>query len=82
MTIENINDYLFEKINKLILNKSLYGKKIVLFGLNTSSYATKGFLEKKGYDIYAYIDNDEKKRNDHNDIIDMVIKREISINDY
>ena len=48
MVVENINKYLFEKIYDLISNRLLDGKRIILFGLNTSSYATKTYLEVNG----------------------------------
>lgn len=82
MVIENINKYLFEKIYELISNRLLDGKKIILFGLNTSSYATKTYLEENGYNIDAYIDNDERKCNEHNDIIDTDVLRIMSVQDY
>lgn len=54
-------DLLYRNLDKLIQDKKFENKKIVLFGLNTSSFATKEYLDKKGYDVLAYIDNDEEK---------------------
>lgn len=61
LTKQNKSNLLLDNLDKLIENNVLEGKKIVLFGLNISSYATKDYLEKKGYQIYAYIDNNEQK---------------------
>ncbi len=82
MKIENINQYLFHKLDKLIDNGKLNDKKIVLFGLNTSSYSTKNYLEDKGYQITAYIDNDQKKLEDVNEMIDTLLPRQMSKEDY
>ena len=53
MKVENKNYLLFDNLDKLINQKLLENKKIVLFGLNISSYATKNYLEQKGYSICA-----------------------------
>lgn len=45
--MENINRYMLENIDILIEEKKLEDKRIVLFGLNTSSYAAREYLEKK-----------------------------------
>lgn len=57
----NKSNLLLDNLDRLIQSKALEGKKIVLFGLNISSNATKDYLEKKGYQIHCYIDNNEEK---------------------
>ena len=52
---------LLDNLDKLIVNKKLDNKKIILFSVNTSSYAMKKHLQKKGYLVHAYIDNNDKK---------------------
>lgn len=52
---------MYGNLDKLIREGKLEDKKIVLFGLNTTSYSTKSYLEKMGFRIYAYVDNNEKK---------------------
>ena len=61
--MENINKYMFQKIDELLKNGSLNNKKIVLFGLNTSSYAAKEYLETRQMKVFAYVDNDRRKLN-------------------
>lgn len=82
IAIENVNKFMFEKIEDLIGKGYLQGRKIILFGLNASSYAAKCFLEKKGYSIYAYIDNDQKKRDDLNEYLDEIMPRHMNSEDY
>ena len=71
--MENINRYMLENIDMLIEEKKLEDKRIVLFGLNTSSYAAREYLEKKGFRVCAYIDNDRKKVDELNDIINEIL---------
>lgn len=71
--MENINRYMLENIDILIEGKKLEDKRIVLFGLNTSSYAAREYLEKKGFRVCAYIDNDRKKVDELNDIINEIL---------
>lgn len=66
INLKNMNMLMYQKIDKLIKDRILFGKRIVIFGLNSSSYGAKAHLEHKGYKIYAYIDNDEKKRCEYN----------------
>lgn len=54
-------EVLFHYLDRLIDKQAFENKKIVLFGLNASSFATKKYLDEKGYDVFAYIDNDEDK---------------------
>lgn len=64
---------MFENIDKMLTKGKVENKKIVLFGLNSSSYATKNYLNKKGYSIYAYIDNDPNKREIFNNMLENII---------
>lgn len=48
---------LFEAIDAIIAKGVLDNKKIVLFGLNAPAFACKQYLQDKGYEIYAYVDN-------------------------
>lgn len=82
IAIENVNKFMFEKIEELEKKGYFKEKKIVLFGLNTSSYAAKRFLEEKGYSVYAYIDNDQKKRDDLNEYLDDIMPRHMNLTDY
>jgi len=61
VTRENKSSIMYGNLDKLIREGKLEDKKIVLFGLNTTSYSTKSYLEKMGFRIYAYVDNNEKK---------------------
>lgn len=54
-------EVLFHYLDRLIDHQAFENKKIILFGLNASSFATKKYLDEKGYDVFAYIDNDEDK---------------------
>lgn len=45
-----------------ILNGNSREKKIILFGLNSSSYAIRDYIIEKGYKVTAFIDNDVEKR--------------------
>lgn len=80
--IEVMNKFMFENIEKLMCSGKLEHKKIVLFGLNTSSYAAKNFLEKKGYGVYAYIDNDARKRDEVNGLLEDILPHQVSESDY
>ncbi|HBI60827.1 MAG TPA: hypothetical protein DDY31_06390 [Lachnospiraceae bacterium] len=82
MQIEVMNRFMFENIEKLIGAGKLDEKRIVLFGLNTSSFAAKDFLEKRGLEIYAYIDNDERKRNEVNSLLNEVLPHQIAKRNY
>jgi len=82
MQIEVMNQFMFENIEKLIHAGSLQDKKIVLFGLNTSSFAAKNFLEKEGLEVYAYIDNDDRKRNEVNSLLTEVLPHQITRKQY
>jgi lipopolysaccharide cholinephosphotransferase len=46
----------------MLAQNKIQDKKLVLFGLNSSSYVVRDYLQDKGFFIAAYIDNDEKKR--------------------
>ena len=76
--VENVNTYMFRNIDSLLETQKLEGKKIVLFGLNTSSYATKSYLESKGRKVYAYIDNDKRKVTEMTDFLEDVLPRHMS----
>lgn len=64
--IENMNYLLFQNLDNMVRNDVLKNRKIVLFGLNNTSYATKRYLEKRGVNVYAYIDNNVNKVNEFN----------------
>lgn len=66
INLENMNMLMYQKIDSLINADILHEKQIVIFGLNSSSYGAKEYLEYRGYKTYAYIDNDEKKRIEYN----------------
>lgn len=80
--IENKSDLLYANLDKLIEKGSFENKKIVLFGLNTSSYVTKKYLESKGYTIYAYIDNNDKKVLESNEMLVDILPRHIPMTAY
>lgn len=80
--LEKVNRYLFQRLDKLIQDGALEKKQIILFGLNSSSYVTKDYLEDKGYPIYAFIDNDVKKREEANQAIDMILRNHIHKENY
>ncbi|MCI8377746.1 MAG: hypothetical protein HFH72_04405 [Lachnospiraceae bacterium] len=80
--VEVMNQYMFENIEKLIGMGSLQDKKIVLFGLNTSSFAAKDYLEKKGLEVYAYIDNDARKRDEVEGLLQDVLPHQITRKQY
>lgn len=80
--IENKSDLLYTNLDKLIETGCFENKKIVLFGLNTSSYVTKKYLESKGYTIYAYVDNNDKKVLESNEMLVDVLPRHIPITAY
>ena len=74
LKLENLNKLMFDKLETLILDKKLQGKKIILFGLNSTSFAIKKYLEKNGINISAYIDNDLYKLEEMNRIQKYTIK--------
>lgn len=82
MQIEVMNQYMFENIEGLIQEEKLREKKIILFGLNTSSFAAKDYLETRGLGVYAYIDNDARKREEVNSFLDNILPHQISKKDY
>jgi len=57
-------------------------KRIILFGLNTSSYVTKKYLENKGCHIFAYVDNNDKKVLESNEVLVDILPRYIPIATY
>lgn len=61
ISVENMHQLLFDNLDKLIQVSFFKDKKIILFGLNNTSFAIKKYLEKRNFSIYAYIDNNEKK---------------------
>lgn len=82
ITIKNCNYILFDHLEKLVEEGKLKGRKVVLFGLNSSSYASKEYLEGKGVQIYAYIDNNEKKLLDMEEMIEDTMQHHLSGQDY
>ena len=62
MYYSNFSKPMYENIDKLIALGKIHGKKIILFGLNSSSYVIRDYLAEQGFNITAYIDNNEKKR--------------------
>lgn len=80
LTKQNKSNLLLDNLDKLIESNLLEGKKIVLFGLNISSYATKDYLEKKGYKIHAYIDNNEQKLLDLQELFHTILPKHIPVN--
>lgn len=82
MEIENLSSYLYEKLASHIQNRIFEKKKIVLFGLNTSSYGTKKYLEDHGYHVSAYIDNDIRKVEENNNVMDILLPRQLDAKDY
>lgn len=79
---QNKSDILFRNLDKLISDGKLDSKRIVLFGLNISSYATKRYLEEKNYSVLAYIDNSENKVLDTQEYLLQILPRHISTADY
>lgn len=80
--LENLNFYLYKKMDGLIHNKIFKNKKIILFGLNSTSYCTKNYLESKGLLITAYIDNDSKKRDDLNQMKKTLLRNHLNNSDF
>ena len=60
--LENLNGYMYQKLDEFIEKGIFLNKRVILFGLNSTSYCMKRYLENKGISIFAYIDNDSKKR--------------------
>ncbi|MDR2554234.1 MAG: hypothetical protein LBC64_02290 [Fibromonadaceae bacterium] len=52
---------LHSKINKLIRNKKLDGKSIIIFGASIASKEIKNCLTEYGYSPFAVVDNDPRK---------------------
>lgn len=48
---------LFEAIDEIFSSNSISQKKIILFGLNAPAFACKQYLQDKGIEIFAYVDN-------------------------
>ena len=57
----NFNKIIYSKIDNLEKNGIFKGKSIVLFGINSSSHVVRRYLNEKGLNIEAYIDNDSAK---------------------
>lgn len=57
MRCEYMTDILFEAIDKIIADGILDNKKIVLFGLNAPAFACKQYLQDKGIETFAFVDN-------------------------
>lgn len=51
---------LYENIDKLYNENKIQNKRIVLFGLSSSTFAIKNYIEEKGDKIDAIIDNNKK----------------------
>lgn len=79
IVIEDKTKLLNDKLDELIEQGKLTDKRIILFGLNTSSYATKNYLKQKGYKIYAYIDNNKIKVMELEDVIEDIIPRHFEL---
>lgn len=80
--IENKSDLLYRNLDKLIEQGHFENKKIILFGLNTSSYVTKKHLESRGYTIHAYVDNNDKKVLESNEMLVDILPRHIPMTTY
>ena len=78
VTIQNKSILLLNNLDKLIANKTFENKKIVLFGLNTSSYTMQKYLQVKGYSICSYIDNNDKKVLETQELLYTILKRHTS----
>lgn len=74
LKLDNLNKLLFDKLDELIADGILYEKKIVLFGLNSTSFCIKKYLEKHGFKIYAYLDNDINKVEETKRVKNMMMK--------
>lgn len=48
INLENMNMLMYQKIDSLINADILHEKQIVIFGLNSSSYGAKEYLEYRG----------------------------------
>lgn len=57
MHCEYMTDILFKAIDEVIDSGVLSGRRVVMFGLNAPAFICKQYLESKGTDIYAFVDN-------------------------
>lgn len=58
----NYSKQIYARVDELIEKEEIEDKKIILFGLNSSSYVIRDYLQQKGIMIAGYADNNEKKR--------------------
>lgn len=82
LKLENLNRLLFDKLDELIDDGKLTGKKILLFGLNSTSFCIKKYLEQQGFVIDGYLDNDLNKIDDLMRIKNMMIRNILPVNIY
>jgi len=57
MKTSYMTDILFRAIDEINERGVLENKKIVLFGLNAPAFACKQYLQDRGIEIFAYVDN-------------------------
>lgn len=57
MHCEYMTDILFKAIDEVVDSGVLSGRKVVMFGLNAPAFICKHYLQKKGTDIFAFVDN-------------------------
>lgn len=82
VTVENKSSLLLENLDKLITSGVFASKKIVLFGLNTSSYTMQKYLQKRGFTICAYIDNNDKKVLEIQELLYSILQRHTNPTSY
>lgn len=71
--LENLNRYLSDNLLSMIQQGLFLDKKIVLFGLNSTSHFIKKLLKQNGYVVAAYIDNDKVKCQEINHFLNYLL---------
>ena len=59
MRCEYMTDILFEAIDKIFASGVLDEKKVIMFGLNAPAFVCKQYLQEKGIEIFAFVDNSD-----------------------
>lgn len=77
--LEILNKCMYDMLEKLIQGQKLEQKKIVLFGLNSTSFAARQYLAERGYRVHAYIDNDKKKVEETEDFLRYQLCQHLSV---
>lgn len=77
--LQNLNHHLSDHLNELIRQGFFQNKEIILFGVNSTSHLMKKILNENGYQVSAYIDNDQMKCQETNQFLRYTLNHHMNV---